>query len=229
MERDVKVHKGWDLCLYGGSGGGGGGSGGGGIDGREGSDGLVLLMVVVGIVVLVMVVRVVCVGVVRVVRVLCIGVLEVYCVETVDILVLGTIFMVEVVKGVELVVWCVVGRVVRLVLQFVNRRGYFLRCFSLKLVEINGLSVVGFLFGMVIWADCFIFLERGFLDKMVDADALLDVVVFEAIEVETVDVVQVWFFVFFRGGCLGDIMGVGVVIEAMVGVVVLVWWRCSLE
>ena len=64
--------------------------------------------------------------------------------------------MVEVVEGVEVVVGCVV----RLVLWCVNRRGYFLCCFSLKLVEMNGLSVGGFPFRMVIWADCFILLEQ---------------------------------------------------------------------
>ena len=36
-----------------------------------------------------------------------------------------------------------------------------------------------------------------------------------------------WFFIFFWHSCLGDIMGVRVVIEVAVGVVVLVWWRCS--
>ena len=84
---------------------------------------------------------------------LCIGVLEVDCVTVVEILVLGAVFVVEVVKGVELVVGCVVGRVVKLVLQCVNGREYFLRCFSLKSVEMKGLSVGGFRFGMVIWAD----------------------------------------------------------------------------
>ena len=34
--------------------------------------------------------------------------------------------------------------------------GIFLCSFNLKLVEMNGLSVDGFLFGMVIWVDCFI-------------------------------------------------------------------------
>ena len=39
-ERDVKVHKGWDLCLCGGSGGGCGGGvgGGGGVDCSNRSD-----------------------------------------------------------------------------------------------------------------------------------------------------------------------------------------------
>ena len=160
-------------------------------------------------------------------EVLCMGVLEVDCVGVVDTLVLCAVFMVEVVEGVELVVGCVVRRVVRLVLWCVNGRGYFLRCFSLKSMEMNGLSLGGFLFWMVISADCFILLERGFLDKMVAADVLLDVVVVKIVVVETVDVVQVWFFVFFWHGCLGDIMGVRVVIEVVVGVVVLVWWRCS--
>ena len=77
-----------------------------------------------------------------------------------------------------------------------------MRCFSLKLVEINGMSVRGFVFGIVIWAD-----------------ALLDVVVVKVVAVEAVDVVQVWFFIFFRRGCLGDMMDVRVVIEVVVGVV----------
>ena len=95
-------------------------------------------------------VRVACVGVVGVVVMLCIGVLKVDCVAVVEILVLGAVFMVEVV---ELVVRCVVGHVGRLVLWCVNGRGYFLRCFRLKSVEMKGLSMGGFLFGMVIWAD----------------------------------------------------------------------------
>ena len=175
--------------------------------------GVVVLMVVVGIVVLVMVLRVACVGVVGVVGVVCIGVLEVDCVEVVEILVLGAVFMVEVVEGVELVVGCVVGRVVKLVLWCVNRRGYFLRCFSLKSVEMNGLSVGGFLFGMVIWADVF-----------------LGMVMVEVVVVETADA---WFFIFFWRSCLRDMMDARVVIEVvtdvvvLVGVVVLVWQRCS--
>ena len=103
----------------------------------------------------------------------------------VDILVLGGVFMVEVAEGVELVVGCVV----RLVLWCVNGRGYFLCRFSLKLVEMNGLSVGGFLFGMVIWADCFVLLEWGFLGKVIGTDVLIDVVV-EVVVVEAVDVVQ---------------------------------------
>ena len=169
------------------------------------------------------------------VGVLCIGVLDVDSVVVVDILVLGGVFMVEVVEGVKLVVACVVRHVVKLVLCCVNERGYFLGCFNLKLVEMNGLSVGRFLFGMVILADYFILLERGFLGKMVGADALMDVVLRVAVGVvvETVDVVQVWFFDFFWGGCFGDMMGVRVVMEVVVGavvlvdVVVLVWWRCS--
>ena len=54
------------------------------------------------------------------VGVLCIGVLDVDCVGVVDVLVLGVVFVVEVVEGVELVVGCVVGRVVRLVLWCVR-------------------------------------------------------------------------------------------------------------
>ena len=158
---------------------------------------VVVLMVVVGIVV-----RVSCVGVVGVVGMLCIGVLEVDCVAVVEILVLGVVFVVEVV---ELVVGCVVGRVVRLILWCVNGRGNFLRCFSLKSVEIKALSVGGFLFGMVIWAD-----------------VLLGVMV------------VVGFVIFSRRGCLGDMMDVSVVMDfvvgvvVLVGVIVLVWWRCSI-
>ena len=66
--------------------------------------GVVVLMVVVGVVVLVIVVRIWCTGVVGVVGVLCIGVVEVNCTGVVDILVLGGVFVVEVVEGVELVV-----------------------------------------------------------------------------------------------------------------------------
>ena len=93
--------------------------------------------------------------------------------------------------------------------------------FSLKSVEMNVLSVGGFLFGMVIWADCFVLLEHGFLGKMVGADVLMDVVV------EAAEVVQAGLFVFLRRGCLEDMMGVRVVIENVVGAVVLVWWRWS--
>ena len=157
-----------------------------------------------------MVVKVASVGVVGLVGVLCIGVLEEDCVGVVEILLLGAVFVMEVVERVDLVVGCVVRRVVRLVLWCVNGRGYFLCCFSLKLVEMNGLSVSGFHFGMVIWED-----------------VLLDVVVVEVVVVKTVDMVQVWFFIFFRRGCLGDMMDVRVVIEFVIGVVVLVEWSCS--
>ena len=50
-------------------------------------------------------------------------------------------------------------------------------CFSLKSVEMNRLRVGWFLFWMVIWADCFVYLEQGFLGQMVGADVLMDVVV----------------------------------------------------
>ena len=111
----------------------------------------------------------------------------------------------------------------RLILWCVNGRGYFLCRFSLKSVEMNGLSVSGFLFEMVIWEVCFVLLERGFLSKMVVMDMLMDVVV-EVVVVEAVDmmrVVQVGFFVFSRRGCLGDMMRVRGVMEVVVGVVVL--------
>ena len=89
------------------------------------------------------------------VGVLCMGVLGVDCVGVVDALVLGEVFMVQVVEGVVLVVGCVVRRVVRLVLWCVNGWGYFLCCFSLKFVKMNGLRVGGLLFGMVIWGELF--------------------------------------------------------------------------
>ena len=95
------------------------------------------------------------------VGVLCIGAVEMDCTGVIDILVLDGVFMVEMVERVELVVGCVVRSVVRLVLWCVNGREYFLGHFNQKLVEMNRLSVGEFLFGMVIWADCFILLERG--------------------------------------------------------------------
>ena len=90
-----------------------------------------------------------------------------------------------------------------------NGRGYFLCCFNLISVEMNGLNVNGRLFGMVIWAD-FLFLERKCL-------------VVEVVVVETADVVRVGFLDLSRRGCLGYIMDVKVVMEVVVGVVVLVW------
>ena len=59
---------------------------------------------------------------------------------------------------------------------------------------------------------------------MVGVDVLMDMVV-EVVVLEAVDVVQAGFFVFFQNGCLGDMMGVRVVIEVVVGAVVFVWWR----
>ena len=62
-------------------------------------------------------------------------------------------------------------------------------------------------------------------------DVVVEVVVVEAMDM--VQVVQVWFIVFFRRVCLGDVMGVRVVVEVVVGAmvlvsaVVLVWWRWS--
>ena len=174
-----------------------------------------MLMVAVGLVMLVVVVRVFCIGVVGVVGVLCIGAVEVDCARVVDILVLGGVFVVEMVEGVELVVGCVF----RLVLWCADRRGYFLCHFSLILVEMNGLSVGGCLFGMVIRVDCFSFWNVVSWARW-----------------------QVWkcwfwwrlwmwckegFFVFFRCDCLGNMMGVRVMIEVVVGVLVLVWWRWS--
>ena len=160
------------------------------------------------------------------VGVLCVGALEMDCAGVVDILVLGEVFMMEVVEVVELVVRVVVGCVVRLVLWCMNGRGYFLGRFSLKLVEMNGLSVGWFLFGKVICADCFVLSEHGFLGKMVGVDVLMDVVV-EVFVVQAVEVVQAGFFVFSQHGCLGDMVGVRVVIKVVAGAVVLVWWRWS--
>ena len=134
---------------------------------------------------------------------LCMGVLEVDCVAVIEILVLGAVFVVDVVEGVELVVGCVVGRVVRLVLWCVNGRGYFLRCFSLKSVEMKGLSVGGSPFGMVIWADVLL----GMM------------VVVEVVAMETADA---WFLIFFRRGCLRDMMDVSVGMKLVVGMVILV-------
>ena len=148
--------------------------------------GVVVLMVVVGVLVLVTVVRVLrelCIGVVEVVGVLCMGMVEVDCTGVVDIMVLGGVFLVEVVEGVELVVGCVV----RLVLWCANGRGYFLCRFSLMLGEMNALSVGGCLFGMVIWADYYLLLERDFFGKMVGTDVVKEVVV-EVVVVEAVDV-----------------------------------------
>ena len=159
---------------------------------------VVVLMVVMGVIEVVMLMVVVgivaCIGVVGVMGVLCIEVFKVDWLGVVDVLVLRVVFMMEVVEGVELVVGCVV----RLVLWCVNGRKHFLRSlFSLKSVEMNGLSVGWFLFGMVNCLDCFILLEQGFLDEMVGADLLLDMVVVEVVVVETVDVVKVCFFCLF--------------------------------
>ena len=94
-------------------------------------------------------------------------------------------------------------------------------------VKMNGMSVGGCLFGMVIWADCFLLVERDFWGKMVGTNVVMEVVV-EVIVVEAVDVVRAGFFVFSRCGCLGDMMDVKVVIEVVVGVVALVLWRWSM-
>ena len=113
--------------------------------------------------------------------------------------------MVEVVGGVELVVGCVV----RLVLWCAHGREYFLCCFSLMSVDMNGLIVGGCLFGMVIWADCFLLSEGDFLGKMVGKDMVMKMVVDVVVE-EAVDVVRAGVFVFSRHGCLGDMMDVKV-------------------
>ena len=126
--------------------------------------GVVVLMVAVVavVVVLVIVVRVLrelCIGVVEVVGVLCIEVVEVDCTGMLDFIVLGGVFVVEMVEEVELVVKCVM----RLVLWCANGRGYFLCCFRLMSVEVNELNGNGCLFGIVILADCFLLLKRNFL------------------------------------------------------------------
>ena len=83
---------------------------------------LVVLMVVVGVMVLMVVVGVLCVGAMEVVGVLYIRVVEVdFAEEVVDILMLGGVFVVEVVEEVELVVGCVVSLVL-----CANGRGDFL-------------------------------------------------------------------------------------------------------
>ena len=85
--------------------------------------GVMVLMVVVEVVVLVIVVGVLCVGAMEVVGVLYRGVVKVdFAEEVVDILVLGGVFVVEVVEEVELVVGCVVS----LVLWCANGTGDFL-------------------------------------------------------------------------------------------------------
>ena len=181
---------------------------------------VVVLMVVLGIVVLVMVVRESCIGVVGVVGVLRIGALEVDCAGVVGNLVLGGVFLVEVAEGVELVKGCVV----RMALWCVNRMGHILCRFSLKSAEMNGSSLGGFLFGMMIRADCFVLLEWGFLGKMIGTDVLMDVVV-EIAVVAAVDVVQAGLLSFCDVIVLGDVMGVSVVREVVVGAVVPVWWK----
>ena len=69
----------------------------------------------------------------------------------------------------------------------------FLCRFSLMSVEMNGLSVGGCLFGMVIWAD-FLLLKREFLGKMVGVDMVMEVVV--EVVVEAVDVGELGFLSF---------------------------------
>ena len=105
----------------------------------------------------------------------------------------------------------------RLLLWCVNGRRYFSCRFSLKIVEMNGLSMGGFLFGMVIWSDHFALLKHGILGKMVSADVVVEVVV-----VEAMDMVQAGFFVIFRRGCSRGMMDVRMAIEVVVGAVVLV-------
>ena len=124
------------------------------------------------------------------------------CTGVVDIMVLGGAFVMEVVEEVELVVGCVM----RLVLWCANGRGYFLCCFSLMSVEINGLSVGGYLFGMTIWEGCFLLLEHNFLGRMVGTEVVMEVVV-EVVVVEAVDVVRAGYFCFFQAWLLGGYDG----------------------
>ena len=184
--------------------------------------GIVVLVVVAGVVVLVIVVRELCTRVVEVVGILCIGAVEVDSTGVIDIIVLGVVFVVEVVERVELVVGCIV----RLILWCANGRRHFLCCFSLMSVEMNELSVGECLFGMVIWADYFLLLEGDFWGKMVGTDVVMEMVV-EVVVVEAVNVVRAGFFPFSRRGCLGNMMDVKGVIKVVIGVVVLVLWRWS--
>ena len=62
------------------------------------------------------------------------------------------------------------------------------------------------------------------LSSMRDGTDVMMEILVEVAVVETVHVARGTFFVFFRRVCLGNMMGVRVVIEVVVGVVVLVWW-----
>ena len=86
-------------------------------------------------------------------------------------------------------------------------------------VEMNELNVGACLFGIVIWADCFVLLEHDFMEKMAGVEVVAEVFV---IEIE--DVVRAGFVV-FRYGCFGNMTGARVVIQVIVGV--LVWWGWS--
>ena len=171
--------------------------------------------------------------------VLCVGELEVDCAGVVDIMVFSEAFVVELVEGFIYFIYLLgsgtnggvcCGACCEAIPVVCEWEGYFLGQFSLKLLEKNGQSVRGFLFWMVIWVNCFVLLERGFFGKKVGVDVLMDVVV-EVVVVQIVDVVQAGFFVFLWHDCLGDMVGVRVVIEVvvgaavLVGAVVLLWWR----
>ena len=159
----------------------------------------VVVLVVVVVVVLILAMRevvlmvaleiMVLVGVVGVLR---IGALEVDCAGVVGILLLGGVSVAEVAEGVELVVGCVV----RVALWCMNRKGHICGRFTLKSVEMKGLSLGGLLFGMMIRVDCFVLLEWGFLTKIIGTDVLMNLVV-EVVMVAAVDVVQAGFFIFF--------------------------------
>ena len=120
----------------------------------------------------------------------------------VDVMVLGEIFLLEVVEGVELMVRCVM------------REGRF---------YVSIYSECGW---VCLWdadlRDCFVLLKSDFLGRMVDMDVVMEVVV-EVVVVEAVDFMQAGCFVFFRQDWLRNIIVVRVVIEVVVGVVVLVW------
>ena len=66
------------------------------------------------------------------------------------------------------------------------------------------------------------------MGKIVGRDVVMEVVV-EVVVVEAVEFLQAKFFVFSKRGCLEDMMDVNVMIEIVVGVVVLVLWRWSVE
>ena len=99
-----------------------------------------------------------------------------------------------------------VGCVVRVVLWFMNRRRYFLCCFSLMLVEMDGLNVGGCLFGMVTCANSFLFLQLDVLRKMVGINLVMDMVV-EVVVLEAADVAGAGLSFFFQAWLFGEYDG----------------------